>query len=65
MGVSWFKSLLLHMQLVPLRRGVVAKLPEHEKPAGAYYVKVMTKSIAKGADYPKTEAGGLCTLESS
>jgi hypothetical protein len=53
------------MQLVPLRRGVVAKLPEHEKPAGAYYVKVMTKSIAKGADYPKTEAGGLCTLESS
>ena len=48
-----------------IKKAEKVKVDEKDADSAKYYVKVMTKSIAKGADYPKTEAGGLCTLESS
>ena len=41
---------------------IVSKLPAHEQPTGAYYTKVMSKSVAKGADFPKTEAARLLRM---
>lgn len=41
---------------------LVNTLPEHEKVAGQYYLKVMTKALAKGKDYPKTEAARLVRM---
>ena len=41
---------------------IVSGLPEHEQPAGEYYVKTMTKTVAKGADYPKNEAARLVRM---